>query len=81
MKLPTEGKPDAAAVMKEIVLSSLIKATKYRRSLDSLFKSQVFTAEDDLSLFIEFDLWRNNYVLLRKTLVKDIRFCLLKIRY
>lgn len=69
MKLRTEGKTDAAVVIKNIITGSPSKGTKYRRSLETVDKSQVFTANESLSLFIELGLSRNNYMLLRHALV------------
>lgn len=69
MKLRAEGKTDASVVVKNILTGSPSKGTKYRRSLESGDKSQVFTPQESLSLFVELGLSRNKYVDLRNALV------------
>lgn len=65
MKLRSEGKTDAAKIIQDITEGSPKKALQYRKSLDSINTSSVFSADEALSLYVEMGLSRNKYQQLR----------------
>lgn len=52
MKLRSEEKADAAAVVKDVSFDSPTKAKKYRKSLELADKCQQFTSDETSSLFL-----------------------------
>jgi len=64
-KLRSEGKTDFAKVIHDISEGSPTRATKYRRSLDSVNTNIPFTNDEALSLFIELGLSQSKYQQLR----------------